>query len=130
MNKLDQLVKQIKVNPEKIEFQQVITVIEEHYFYTPTQFTNGAANDCIINQAGENEGSCKIFSFAHDQNLDKSQTLHCFGQYYRDDVLNHPENIDHANIRNFIKYGWKGITFNGSALNYKENQKKTKSAII
>ena len=122
MNKLDQLVTQITTNPEITEFQHVINVIDQHYFYTPTQFTNGAANDCIINKAGENEGSCKIFSFAHEQNLDKSQTLHCFGQYYRDDVLNHPENKDHANIRNFIKYGWKGITFNGSALHYKENQ--------
>ncbi len=122
MNKLDQLVTQIKTNPEITEFQQVITVIEEHYFYMPTQFTNGTANDRIINKAGENEGSCKIFSFAHDQNLDKTQTLHCFGQYYRDDVLNHPENTDHANIRSFIKYGWKGITFDGSALNYKGNQ--------
>jgi hypothetical protein len=122
MNKLDQLVTQITTNPEITEFQHVITVIDQHYFYTPTQFTNGAANDCIINKAGENEGSCKIFSFAHEQNLDKSQTLHCFGQYYRDDVLNNPENKDHANIRNFLKYGWKGITFNGSALHYKENQ--------
>ena len=122
MNKLDQLVTQITTDTEITEFQHVITVIDEHYFYTPTQFTNGVGNDCIINKAGENEGSCKIFSFAHDQNLDKSQTLHCFGQYYRNDVLNHPGNKDHANIRNFIKYGWKGITFNGSALHYKENQ--------
>ena len=122
MNKLDQLVTQITTDTEITEFQHVITVVDEHYFYTPTQFTNGVGNDCIINKAGENEGSCKIFSFAHDQNLDKSQTLHCFGQYYRNDVLNHPEKKDHANIRNFIKYGWKGITFNGSALHYKENQ--------
>ena len=122
MNKLDQLVTQITTNPEITEFQHVISVIDEHYFYTPTQFTNGAGNDRIINKAGENEGSCKIFSFAHEQNLDKSQTLHCFGQYYRGDVLNHPENKDHANIRNFIKYGWKGITFDDSALHYKKNQ--------
>ena len=122
MNKLEQLVKQIKVSPEKIDFQQVITVIDEHYFYTPTQFTNGTGDDCIINKAGENEGSCKIFSFAHDQQLNESQTLHCFGQYYRDDVLHHPENTDHANIRSFIKYGWKEISFDGSALNNKENQ--------
>ena len=100
----------------------VITIIEEHYFYTPTPFYNGVDNDCIINNAGENEGSCKIFSFAHDQQLNKTQTLHCFGQYYRNDVLNHPENTDHGNIRSFIKYGWKGITFEGSALNYKHDR--------
>ena len=122
MNKLDQLVKQVNTNPEKIEFQEVIAIIEEYYYYTPTQFYNGVDNDCIINNAGENEGSCKIFSFAHDQQLNKTQTLHCFGRYYRNDVLNHPENTDHSNIRNFIKYGWKGITFEGSALNYKHDQ--------
>ena len=121
MNKLEQLLKQIKLNPEKIEFQQVITVIEEHYSYTPTQFINGSDNDCIINKAGKNEGSCKIFSFALDQHLDETQTLHCFGQYFRNDVLNYPENTDHSNIRNFMKYGWKGITFEASALNYKED---------
>ena len=122
MNKLDQLVKQIKKNPEKIEFQEVIAIIEEHYYYTPTPFYNGVDNDCIINNTGENAGSCKIFSFAHDQQLNKTQTLHCFGRYYRNDVLNHPENTDHGNIRSFIKYGWKGITFEGSALNYKHDQ--------
>ena len=122
MNKLDQLVMQIKTNPEKVAFHDVIKIIDEHYFYTPTPFTNGTGNDCIINKAGENEGSCKIFSFAHDQQLNKTQTLHCFGQYYRNDVLNHPENTDHSNIRRFIKYGWQGITFEGSALKDKHDQ--------
>ena len=121
MNKLDQFVTQIKTNPEKIEFQDVISIIEGHYHYTPTAFTNGIDNDCIINKTGENEGSCKIFSFAHDQQLDKTQTLHCFGQYYRNDVLNYPENTDHSNIRTFIKYGWQGITFEGSSLKCKED---------
>jgi hypothetical protein len=122
MTTLDQLVRRIKANPEKVEFQEVITIIEEHYFYTPTPFYNGVDNDCIINNAGENEGSCKIFSFAHDQQLNKTQTLHCFGQYYRGDVANHPENTDHSNIRSFIKYGWEGITFKDSALKVKNNQ--------
>lgn len=121
MTTLDQLVTRIRTNPEKTEFQEVITIIEEHYFYTPTAFYNGVDNDCIINNAGDNEGSCKIFSFAHDQKLNKTQTLHCFGQYYRNDVLNHPENTDHSNIRSFIKYGWKGITFEGSALKDKSD---------
>ena len=119
MNKLDQFVTQIKTNPEKIAFQDVISIIDEHYHYTPTAFNNGVGNDCIINKAGENEGSCKIFSFAHEQQLEKNQTLHCFGQYFRNDVLNYPENTDHSNIRTFIKYGWKGITFEGTALTYK-----------
>ena len=122
MNTLDQLVTQIKTNTEKVEFQDVITIIEEYYFYRPTQFKNGTGNDCIINKAGENEGSCKIFSFAKIHNLNEGQTLQCFGQYYRDDVLKHPEKSDHSNIRSFIKYGWRGITFEGSALTFKEDQ--------
>ena len=121
MNKLDQLVTQINTNPEKVEFQDVIAIINEYYHYTPTQFTNGIDNHRITNKAGENEGSCKIFSFARDQQLDENQTLHCFGRYYHNDVLHYPENTDHSNIRTFIKYGWKGITFEGSALKYKED---------
>jgi hypothetical protein len=31
-------------------------------------------------------------------------------------VLKHPEGTDHQNIRNFIKTGWNGIEFSGSAL--------------
>ncbi|MFC1588874.1 HopJ type III effector protein [Pseudomonadota bacterium] len=119
MNKLDKLIKQIKLNTETVEFQNVIDTINEHYNYTPTQFRNGPDNDCVTSKAGENEGSCKIFAFAMLHNLDENQTLNCFGQYYRDDVLNHPDNTDHANIRTFMKYGWKNIAFDGVTLKNK-----------
>ena len=112
MNTLDILLAQIKSNPETLEFQLVIDTINEHYDYTPVQFSNVS----VISKAGENEGSCKIFAFAQLHDLDKTQTLNCFGQYYRDDVLNHPDNTDHANIRNFIKYSWDHITFDATAL--------------
>ncbi len=102
--------------PEKIEFDQLIQLINDNYTYTPSRFTNGTENDHVINEAGSNEGSCKIFSFARLNKLDEKQTLACFGQYYRDDVLQHPENNDHANIRNFIKHGWSGIQFDTVAL--------------
>jgi len=105
--------------PEKIEFDQVMQVIEENYNYTPTRFTNGEGRDQVTNEAGSNEGSCKIFSFARLNNLDEKQTLACFGNYYREDVLAHPENTDHANIRNFIQSGWAGIRFDGIALTEK-----------
>ncbi len=116
MNKLDNFVAQIKISPEKTTFQDVIATIDRYYRYTPTSFTNGIDGDCVVNKAGENQGSCKIFSFAQKQQLDKTQTLHCFGQYFRDDVLNHPQNTDHSNIRRFMKYGWEGIRFDGLAL--------------
>jgi len=121
MNQLDALLKQIKSSPDTVEFQDVIGAIDNSYNYTPTQFSNGADSDCVTSQAGENEGSCKIFAFGLLHNLSETETLNCFGQYYRDDVLKHPENTDHANIRNFMKYGWKKITFDGAALKEKNS---------
>ena len=120
MQILEQLIHQIKTDPETVEFQDVIKLIDENYDYNPTSFINGQGVEQVSNQAGENEGSCKIFSFAKSHHLDQSQTLHCFGRYYRDDVLQHPENTDHENIRTFIKYGWNGITFERPALKLKE----------
>ncbi|MEP1447388.1 MAG: HopJ type III effector protein [Paraglaciecola sp.] len=45
----------------------------------------------MINQAGTNEGSCKIFYFSKLQKLTENQTLALFGSYYRDDVLANPK---------------------------------------
>lgn len=116
MNHLKNLLAQIKSQSETVEFQNVIDTINEYYNYQPTQFSNGLGNECVISKAGENEGSCKIFAFGLLHKLDENQTLNCFGKYYRHDVLQHPENTDHANIRHFIKYGWKNINFEGTAL--------------
>ena len=119
MNSLNTLLEQIKSKPETAEFQDVIDTITEHYDYTPTQFHNGADDDCVTSKAGENEGSCKIFAFAQLHQLNDNQTLNCFGRYYRDDVLKNPDNTDHANIRTFMKHGWKNIIFDGAALKSK-----------
>ena len=113
MNELNEL---LISTPNKIEFDSVMQVISDCYNYTPTHFTNGEGSDQITNGAGCNEGSCKIFYFAQLNHLNKKQTLACFGQYYRNDVLGYPENNDHVNIRNFIKYGWSGIKFDDIAL--------------
>jgi hypothetical protein len=95
-----------------IEFPDVMAVISAEYNYSPTAFTNGD----LRNEAGTNEGSCKIFYFAKLNELSKQTTLALFGQYYRVDVLQNPEGSDHGNIRNFIKSGWKGVTFDAVAL--------------
>jgi len=113
---IDELKKLLYSAPEKIEFEDVIQIINDNYNYTPCCFTNGKGSDQIKNEAGSNEGSCKIFSFAQLNRLDEKQTLACFGLYYRYDVLAHPDNHDHTNIRNFIQYGWSGIKFNDIAL--------------
>lgn len=119
MNTSEDLIQQLNTAPEKTEFSEVINIINKDYHYTPTRFTNGPATECVVSDKGENEGSCKIFAFAIINNLSENQALHCFGQYYRDDVLKHPENNDHANIRTFIKYGWDGIHFDNEALQKK-----------
>ncbi|GAB1256624.1 HopJ type III effector protein [Aurantivibrio plasticivorans] len=109
---IDDLLNTVRSKPESVEFTQVMDVIENNYSYTPTSFHNGE----LRNDAGTNEGSCKIFYFAQLNNLSEMETLALFGHYYRDDVMGNPGGDDHGNIRNFILDGWLGIRFEGEAL--------------
>jgi len=120
MTAFESLILKIQSNPEQVEFDNVINIINNTYDYSPTLFSNGVDGDNIINKAGENEGSCKIFAFANMQHLSKQQTLHCFGKYYREDVLKHPDENNHQNIRTFIKYGWENIQFETTSLALKQ----------
>ena len=113
---VNELIEKTKSTPQDIDFNVVMDTIDSNYDYTPTRFRNGIAENAITNEAGSNEGSCKIFAFGLLNKLEKKQTLACFGRYYREDVLLHPENDDHRNIRLFMKYGWQGITYEGLAL--------------
>lgn len=106
------LIEKIKQSPEQIKFKEVIEVIEREYDFTPTAFLNGQQN----NGVNENNGSCKIFSFAIIHKLTEEETLHLFGDFYRIDVLENPEASDHQNIRQFIVNGWSGISLNSPAL--------------
>lgn len=110
------LIVQIRQSPESIEFNDVISVINTHYDYNPVRFTNGIGDDVVINDAGKNEGSCRIFAFAKLNNLNENETLACFGKFYREDVLMNPNGNDHANIRTFMRHGWTGIHFEDNAL--------------
>ncbi len=101
---------------EMVSFADTIATIADNYNYQQTEFINGIDDEKVINPAGKNEGSCKIFAFAKLHQLNEQETLSLFGDYYRIDVLEHPENTDHANIRQFMKHGWAGITFQGEAL--------------
>lgn len=109
---VDNFLDKIKSTPEKVDFSELMDVIEHHYSFTPTAFENGD----LQNDAGENSGSCKLFSFAKMNNLSEEQTLVCFGAYYREDVLQNPDAENHQNIRNFMKSGWAGISFDSPAL--------------
>ncbi len=106
------LLEKIKTAPESVSFAEVISYIDENYSFTPTRFTNGKT----VNEANQNNGSCKIFSFAKLLDLTQEQTLNLFGDYYKKDVLQNPEGTDHQNIRNFMVSGWGGIAFEGDAL--------------
>ncbi|MEW5675470.1 HopJ type III effector protein [Flavobacterium enshiense] len=106
------LIEKIQNQPETLSFSEVIAYIDSKYTFTPTRFTNGDN----VNEANQNNGSCKIFYFAKLNNLSAEQTLQLFGDYYRIDVLQNPEGSDHQNIRNFMKFGWLGIIFDGEAL--------------
>jgi len=101
--------------PESVEFTDTMAVIEANYLFSETEFVNGTQ----VNNAGQNSGSCKIFAFAQLQQLSVQQTLACFGCYYRDDVLQHPDAEDHQNIRQFMLNAWQGITFSGTPLSAK-----------
>lgn len=103
---------QLEKSAGEIQFKDAIAFIDEHYDFTPTKFTNGNT----VNEADQNNGSCKVFSFAKLNALSKDETLALFGDFYRTDVLQNPDGDDHQNIRNFMTFGWDGISFEGEAL--------------
>ncbi len=93
------------------QFSEVIARIDQHYSFTPTQFQNGAQ----LNEANQNNGSCKVFALAQLLSLTPEQTLHLFCEHYRA-VREHPEGTDHQNIRQFMEQGFEGLSFSGQAL--------------
>jgi hypothetical protein len=113
---MKQFLQTLQTAPESITFNATISVIDANYDFTPSAFRNGE----MQNEGGQNNGSCKVLSFARLHQLTLQQTLYCFGSYYCDDVLKHPQGSDHQNIRNFIKTGWDGIVFEGNALTLKQ----------
>ena len=100
-----------------LQFSDTMAVVDANYIFAPTAFCNGEYE----NAAGQNSGSCKLFAFAQAHGFNQAQTLACFGDYYRVDVLQHPNNTDHQNIRNFMVHGWQGIHFEGQPLAIKTN---------
>ncbi|WP_282048644.1 HopJ type III effector protein [Maribacter aquivivus] len=102
----------LATSPKDISFSDTMAVIDSKYSFTPTAYTNGN----VSNEVGQNSGSCKLFSFAIKEGLNKEETLACFGQYYFDEVLLDLKGSSHQNIRNFIKTGFEGLSFDGEAL--------------
>lgn len=100
-----------KVKEESIAFKEVIEFIEAHYQHIPTAFKNGS----VYNEATQNQGSAKVFTFAQLNTLDKENTLALFAEHYQA-VIKTPDGSDHQNIRQFMIHGWEGIVFEGKAL--------------
>lgn len=113
---LDSFLKKLNETPQEVAFTDTMAIVEALYDFTQTAFKNGD----LHNEAGQNSGSCKLFSFAKLQNFSIEQTLACFGDFYRKDVLENPDATNHQNIRNFMKTGWEGISFEGTALTEKK----------
>ncbi|MFX0556170.1 HopJ type III effector protein [Maribacter sp. CXY002] len=102
----------LKKTPEAIAFSETMAVIESNYTFTPTAFANGNLN----NEVGQNSGSCKLFAFAKQEGLSKEETLACFGDYYFKEVLQDTNGNGHQNIRNFMKTGFDGLSFENTPL--------------
>lgn len=104
---IERFLAQLRSAPEEITFDQTMAVIDGCYQFTPSAFRNGE----LDNAEGQNSGSCKLLAFAQLHQLSAPQTLACFGDYYRIDVLKHPDGSDHQNIRNFMRFGWDAVAF-------------------
>jgi len=111
---IESFINKLKDPKQQVTFQETMQIVEGYYTFTPVAFTNGTQ----VNKKGENSGSCKLFSFAKIQKLNKEETLACFGKYYQD-VLDTPQGTDHQNIRNFMNSGWDGIFFEQNPLEKK-----------
>jgi len=109
---IHELLQAVTDKPDAIEFNDVMTVIDGHYHFEPVSFRCGEARST----AGQNLGSCKILAFAKLHELTEPATLSLFGRFYREDVLQHPDGDDHANIRNFMVHGWQGVEFDADPL--------------
>lgn len=103
-----------KLKNDSLPFKEVIEFIDTYYNHQPTAFKNGG----LHNEANQNQGSVKVFTFAQLNKLDKADTLCLFAEHYQS-VLKNPDGIDHQNIRQFMIHGWSGIVFEGHALSVK-----------
>lgn len=92
-------------------FTDTLELIGQTFDYQPAGFHNGP----LFNAAGENEGSCRVFSLAQYCNLNEADTLRLFAEHYQQ-VLDEPAGDSHGNIRQFMATGWSGIRFDESPL--------------
>ena len=114
MNQIQTFIERLRSNADSVTFAEVIDLIDTYYHHTPTAFSNGS----VINQAGENQGSAKVLSFARLHGLTEQETLHCFAEHWRS-VRSNPDGSDHQNIRQFMQNGWNGLQLSEACLTIK-----------
>lgn len=103
---LKELLAAVYAKSQSLEFSQVLDAIDAEFEFTPTAFVNGS----VKNSENENQGSCKVLSFAFQAGLSEEHSLHLFAEHYRS-VLANPDGSDHQNIRQFMHNGWTGVSF-------------------
>lgn len=103
---LQELLGTLYQQPEKLNFEDVLKAIDAEFEFTPSAFANGD----LHNSQTENQGSCKVFAFAHKAGLSEGHTLKLFAEHYRD-VLADPDGSSHQNIRQFMQRVWMGVSF-------------------
>jgi hypothetical protein len=106
MNSLQTLLAAVYDQPESLVFTEVLAAIDTEFDFTASAFSNGE----LRNSALENQGSCRVLSFAHQAGLSEIHTLSLFAEHYRS-VLADPQGDNHANIRQFMQRGWRGVSF-------------------
>jgi hypothetical protein len=100
-----------KLKDDSLPFKAVIEFIDTYYQHQPTAFKNGT----LYNEATQNQGSAKVFTFAQLHKLNEADTLCLFAEHYQS-VLQNPDGTDHQNIRQFMLHGWPRVVFEGQAL--------------
>ena len=117
-NLLALFLQRLENEADTIQFSDSIDIIEQCYNYKPSGFSiaQSTQQGSVENNAGENEGSCKLIAFAQLNKLDTQKTLHLFGDFYRKDVLQHPTSSDHGNIRVLMELGVDTISFDSPPL--------------
>lgn len=111
---INDLLASVYENSEQLVFTEVLATIEAEFEFTPSAFHNGN----LKNAETENQGSCKVFGFAHQAGLNQAHTLALFAEHYKS-VLADPEGDAHQNIRQFMQHGWSKVSFERKPLSKK-----------
>ena len=86
------------------KFSDFIAMLDSCYTAKPISFKNGD----LMNNLGENAATAKLLSFAALADLSDDETVLLWCEHYRS-VAETPQDTDHQNIRNFMKYGMAGV---------------------